>query len=101
MKHNQLRSGVILSYLNLGISFLIPFAYTPVMLGILGQEEYGLYSLSHSVIGYLSLLSFGFGSTIVRYIAKFRAMGDKKAVEEVFGFFLLLYSFLGALVMLG
>lgn len=101
MSHNQLRSGVLLSYLNLAISFVIPFVYTPLMLQMLGQAEYGLYSLSNSVIGYLSLLSFGFGSTIVRYLAKYRAEGNKKAEEETFGFFLLLYGFLGILVMVG
>lgn len=98
---NQLRSGVILSYLNLGISFLIPLFYTPLMLDMLGQAEYGLYSLSNSIISYLSLLSFGFGTTIVRYIAKYRAEGNRKAEEETFGFFLLLYSLLGLLVMTG
>lgn len=101
MQHNQLRSGVMLSYLNLAISFVIPFVYTPLMLRMLGQAEYGLYALSHSVIGYLSLLSFGFGSTIVRYLSKYRAEGDRKAEEECFGFFLLLYGILGLLVMLG
>lgn len=98
---NELRSGVVLSYLNLAISFVIPFLYTPVMLRMLGQAEYGLYSLSNSVIGYLSLLSFGFGSTIVRYIAKYRAEGRKQDAEAAFGFFLLLYCGLAALVMVG
>lgn len=97
---NQLRMGVILSYLNLVLGSLIPFFYTPVMLRILGQAEYGLYSLSSSAISYLTLLSFGFGSTIIRYIAKYRAERDKKAVENTFGFFLILYSFLSVLVML-
>ena len=101
MQHNQLRSGVILSYLNLGISFVIPFVYTPLMLRLLGQAEYGLYSLSNSVIGYLSLLSFGFGSTIVRYIAKYRAEGSKQSEEEAFGFFLQLYCILATLVITG
>ena len=85
---NQLRSGVILSYINLGISSLIPFVYTPVMLDMLGQAEYGLYSLANSVVGYLSLLSFGFGSTIIRYIAKYRAEKNQREVEKAYGFFL-------------
>lgn len=98
---NQLRSGVYLSYLNLAISFLIPFVYTPVMLDMLGQAEYGLYSLANSVVGYLSLLSFGFGSTIVRYLSKCRAEGNTRELEKTYGFFLLLYGFLGILVMVG
>lgn len=100
MKHNQLRSGVILSYINLILSSLIPFLYTPVMLSMLGQQEYGLYSLSASAVSYLSLLSFGFGSTIVRYIAKYRAERNRDAVETTYGFFLLLYCALGIAVLI-
>ena len=96
---NQLRSGVIISYFNLAISSLIPFIYTPIMLDMLGQSEYGLYSLAQSAVSYLSLLSFGFGSTIIRYIAKYRAEGNKEAVEKTYGFFILLYSILALLVL--
>ena len=99
-KTNQLRSGVVLSYLNLAISSIIPFVYTPVMLGILGQAEYGLYSLSHSVVGYLSLLNFGFGTTIIRYLSKYRAEHNTDAFERTFGFFVLLYSGLGLVILL-
>lgn len=95
---NQLRTGVLLSYVNLGISCIIPFLYTPVMMHMLGQAEYGLYCLANSVISYLTLLSFGFGSTIIRYISKYRAEKNKEAVCRTFGFFLQLYTFLGILV---
>ena len=98
---NQLRLGVYLSYINLLLGSLIPMFYTPVMLNILGEAEHGLYSLANSAIGYLSLLSFGFGSTIIRYISKYRAENDKAAVQRTFGFFLVLYGALAILVMLG
>lgn len=95
---NQLRAGALLSYVNLAISSLIPFFYTPVMLRMLGDSEYGLYSLSNSVISYLSLLSFGFGGTIVRYISMYRAKNEKENVEKIFGFFLLLYCGIAIIV---
>lgn len=98
---NQLRSGVYLSYVNLLLGSLIPMFYTPIMLDLLGEAEHGLYALANSAIGYLSLLSFGFGSTILRYLAKYRAENDKAAVERTFGFFLVLYSILALLVMTG
>lgn len=100
-EHNQLRSGVYLSYINLALSTLIPFLYTPIMLDMLGQAEYGLYSLANSVVGYLSLLSFGFGATIVRYLSKYRAEENLRELERTYGFFLLLYSALAVLVLLG
>lgn len=98
---NQLRSGVYLSYLNLAISCIIPFFYTPIMLKMLGQSEYGLYSLANSVVGYLSLLSFGFGSTIVRYLSKYRAENDRDGFENTYGFFLILYGILAVAVIIG
>ena len=92
---------IYLSYINLLLGSLIPMFYTPVMLQLLGEAEHGLYSLANSAIGYLSLLSFGFGSTILRYLSKYRAENDKAAVQRTFGFFLVLYSALAVLVMLG
>ena len=71
------------------------------MLRMLGQSEYGLYSLAHSAVSYLSLLSFGFGSTIIRYIAKYRAENNKDALQRTYGFFILLYSLLAILVLIG
>lgn len=98
---SQLRAGVLLTYLNIGLGSLIPIFYTPVMLRILGQSEYGLYSLANSVVGYLSLLTFGLGSTIVRYVAKYRAEGNKEGEEKVIGLFLLMYSVLAIFVLIG
>ena len=98
---SQLRAGVLLTYLNIGLGSLIPVFYTPVMLRILGQSEYGLYSLANSVVGYLSLLTFGLGSTIVRYVAKYRAEGNKEEEEKVIGLFILIYSVLAVFVLIG
>lgn len=95
---SQLKSGVILSYINLSLSTIIPLVYTPIMLRMLGQSEYGIYSLASSAISYLSLLSFGFGATIVRYIAKYRAEGNEEEEKETYGFFILLYIILAIIV---
>ncbi|MBR3289869.1 MAG: oligosaccharide flippase family protein [Clostridia bacterium] len=83
----------------MALGMIIPFFYTPVMLRMLGQAEYGLFSLSHSVVSYLALLSFGFGTTIVRYISKYRAEGDRESLEKVYGFFIVLYGVMAAIVL--
>ena len=89
---NERKAGVILTYLNMIIGTIVPFLYTPVMLRLLGQAEYGLYGLSSSVTSYLSLLSLGLGSAIVRYMMKYRANEDKKGFDSIAGLFLFLYS---------
>lgn len=96
---NQKKVGVLLSYVNLAISTIIPFFYTPIMLAILGQSEYGLYSLSNSVISYLSLLQFGMGSAVIRYIAKYRATDEKEKANQITGLFTIIYIFFAVLVL--
>ena len=65
MKLNQLKAGAIISYVNLLIGNIIPFIYTPIMLRLLGQAEYGLYGIAHSIMGYIGLLNFGIGHFII------------------------------------
>ena len=100
-KINELKAGSILSYVNLFISCIIPMLYTPVMLDLLGQSEYGLYSLSNSVVGYLGLLNFGMGSAVIRYAVKFRAQGSAVDVRRVIGLFTMIYAGLALLVCVG
>ena len=57
---NQLKAGVILSYISTAVSIVIQLVYMPVMLRLLGQSEYGLYSLVSGVVSYLGLFSLGF-----------------------------------------
>ncbi len=99
MAKSELKAGVVLSYVNLLIGNLIPFIYTPLMLGILGQTEYGLYGIAHSVMGYIGLLSFGIGGTIVRYISMYRAQGDRAGEERVIGLFISTYSVIAILIL--
>ena len=64
---DQLKAGVVLSYLSTGITILIQLVYMPVMIRLLGQSEYGLYSLVSSVVSYLSLFSLGFTGAYLRF----------------------------------
>lgn len=99
-KVNELKAGALLSYVNLAITCIIPLLYTPIMLRMLGQSEYGLYSLSNSVTSYLSMLNFGMGSAVIRYVAKARAEGDKEQVEKTVGLFAVIYIILALLVII-
>ena len=95
---NQVKAGAALNYVIIGLNILTGLLYTPYMLRCLGQNEYGLYSLVASVIAYLTLLDFGFGSAIVRYTAKIRATGTKQDEWRLYGMFLTAYTVMGLLV---
>ena len=93
--HNQLKIGVLLNYAIIIINILVGLLYTPYMLRMMGQNEYGLYSLVASIISYLTVLDCGFGNAIIRYTAKFRAEHKIQEQYEMFGMFMVLYSVIG------
>lgn len=95
MPVNQLKAGVVLNYVVIILNTVVGLLYTPYMLRMMGQSEYGLYSLVASVIAYLTVLDLGFGNAIVRYTAKFRAEKKTEEQYEMFGMFLLLYLVIG------
>ena len=100
MAINQLKAGAVLSYISIGLNNIIGLTYTPFMLRMMGQSEYGLYSLVASVVSYLTVLDLGFANAIVRYTAKFRAEGKIREQYEMFGMFFLLYIVIGILTLL-
>lgn len=91
MKKNQKKSGVVLSYLSQAIHILSGLIYTPIMLRLLGQSEYGLYQLVYSVVSYLSLLSFGFTASYMRFYARAKAKDDEDDVSRLNGMFMLIF----------
>jgi O-antigen/teichoic acid export membrane protein len=95
---NQLKAGAALTYITLLAGNIIGLLYTPFLLRILGQSEYGLYSLANAVVGYLTVLDIGFGSAAIRYTAKYKAEGNIKKIELLHGMFLILYGIIGCFV---
>lgn len=100
MPHNEIKSGAILSYISLFIGSCISIVYTPIMLRLLGQSEYGLLTLANSIVGYLSLLNLGLGSTMIRYISKYKTEGNKDKEYGLIGFFLTTYLCISIIVII-
>ena len=69
---NQKKVGVLLSYGQISITMLSNLLYVPIMLRLVGQSEYGVYSLSNSVIGYFALLYMGMSSTYLKYYSAYK-----------------------------
>lgn len=103
MELSQKQKGVLLSYINLIAKNLVTFIYTPILLRMLGQSEYGLYQMANSVISSLTLLNMGFSSAYIRFYAQARNGQDsEKKISELNGLYLILFLFISVLsVILG
>lgn len=92
MKSGQLKSGLILSYAAIFIQSIVSIVYTPVMLRLLGQHDYGLLQLAVSAVSNLGILGFGFGSSYLRFYSEYKSRGDDNSVSVLNGMFLIIYT---------
>ena len=97
-KSRELKLGAILSYVVIGLNMVIGIFYTPYLTRMLGQSEYGLYSLVASVISYLTILDLGFGNAIIVYTSKYLAKNDKENENKLHGMFFVIYVIIGIIV---
>ena len=100
MQSNQIKLGSLLSYVQMALSIVIGLVYTPAMIRLLGQNEYGLYNTVVSTISMLSILSLGFNSGYIRYFAKYKQEEDTAAIYRLNGLFLVIFCILGLIAVL-
>ena len=92
LKIHQLKSGVFLTYCTQGVHILTGLLYTPIMLRLLGQSEYGLYQLVSSVVSYLSLLSLGFSTGYIRFYSRYKIQDDEKGIAKLNGMYTVIFT---------
>ena len=98
---NQKKYGILLSYASIIVTILTGLLYTPVMLRLLGQNEYGIYQLANSLVTYLSLLNLGLNGSYIKFYMREKVKGDKEGVAGVNGMFLLLFSAISIFAVIG
>jgi O-antigen/teichoic acid export membrane protein len=58
-------------------------AAAPILVARLGLEQYGVWMLVMALAGGLGVFGFGFSEATVRYVSKFRGLGDDRTAETV------------------
>lgn len=99
MRLNQIKFGVILSYLSQGLQILVTLLYTPILLSLLGQTQYGIYQITASVVGFLSVMTFGFSGSYLRFYSQIKHNEPHK-LSQLNGSYLLIFAVLGLAVLL-
>jgi len=70
-------------YLAIGCDALIGLLLLPFNVRHLGTSAYGLWMLTASMTTYFSVLDLGFGGSIVKFIAHYRARRDVRGLNEI------------------
>jgi O-antigen/teichoic acid export membrane protein len=91
--------NVASSWGGLAVNIAVGFFLSPFILHHLGDEAYGLWILIFSLTGYYGIFDFGIRSSLIRFVSKFQATGDKEELARLINTSLFTYSCL-CLVML-
>lgn len=94
---NEIKTGACINYISIIVRLATQFFLTPFTLSSLGENEYGIFMLSNSVIAWLSLTDFGLGVTVNKYIATYHAKKENDREAHFLGQAMMLFSFLGLL----
>lgn len=97
---SQLKKGALLNYTTIVLTNVIGLIMTPFILSHLGTSEYGIYLTIGALVGTISLLDFGLNNTIVRFVAKYNAEGNKKGQENFLATTMILYLIIALIIVI-
>lgn len=64
---------------------VISLALTPILIHYLGDFQYGLWVLVMSVVDYSGILDLGIRPTLHRFVARWKSLNDRRALNETVG----------------
>lgn len=94
MANKQVKYGALLSYILIVLNSIYGLVIMPFVLGTIGESEYGVYKTIGSLASSVSIMEFGLGGTMQKYIAQFRAQKDEKRVYNFSAMCLIISSVL-------
>ena len=95
----NIRLGAVLGYVALILSIASGLVYTPWIKDVIGKNNYGLYTLSTSLVN-LFLIDFGLSVTANTFLAKYRADNDEKSISIFLAAIYRIFFVLDALILL-
>lgn len=90
-------AGGMLSYASFGFSALAGLFYTPWMLEIIGQSQYGLYTLAMSLVQ-LFMTDVGLKMAVMGFLSRYYAKNETVKVQTFLGIAYKLYFIISAIV---
>ncbi len=77
---DNFRGRTLANSISTVLGWLIPsvifLALTPFLIHRVGQEAYGVFTVTTVITGYVSLLNFGFGDAVTKHVAQYAAIDD-------------------------
>lgn len=98
-KSTERKAGAVLSYAQIALNAVASLIYTPIMIRLLGQNEYGLYGTVFSFIGLLDLLNLGFSSSYIKFYSGYKVKNEQGKINIFNSLFFLVFTVIAFLAL--
>ena len=103
--HRLWRGGAIplntaLMSLRTFVIFVVGFVMLPLLVDRIGQKPTGLFLFATTLTGYFTAVELGIATSVTKYVAEFRALGEHERINSMLRGSLLLMIGIGFLVAL-
>ena len=78
-----LRRNVVLIYGVHAVALVSGLIVTPIIVGALGTEQFGIWALIGSILGFIGLLDLGIGPSLIRFAAEQRGREARDETSEL------------------
>lgn len=98
-KGKHIFTSVAAGYMRFFISFFILWFLTPYIIKSVGIDDFGLWTLVFSVLGFYELLDLGFANGVIKYVAECDALEQYSRRNQLLSTILFVYCSLAAIGM--
>jgi O-antigen/teichoic acid export membrane protein len=88
----HIAKSVLSNWSGLTVNVLVAFWMLPFVVHRLGDTAYGIWALVLQLTGYMGVVDAGLRSAIVRFVARYHAQKDDKALNQLLNNIITLYS---------
>jgi O-antigen/teichoic acid export membrane protein len=99
MRSVRVLKNVVTNYLRFFMAGAIGLVLTPILVHLLGDGDYGLWVTVFSLTGYFGLFDQGIRPSLVRYVARDHARGDREGLSRTLTSALVLYGGVGVVTL--
>jgi len=82
------------------IPMVINLVSIPILLDLLGTEAYGVQRLVAVLIGYFTIMDMGLDLPIIKFVSKYKSIGDNNLLQKLLNTTILLYAGIGLIGLL-
>lgn len=79
---NERKRGILISYFQTMIRICSSLLYVPILLKLLGKDEYGLYQIVGSFFSFITIFKSSISNGVLKYYCRVVQQDDKKALEN-------------------